>query len=99
MDEEFKAQTLQAINDLHSINKQRLNRLLACEALLHSMIQVLDHRALAALSEEYDATLDRLATQLAPEYQQPERWADFSAAIEERQKQIRLKTGHTPGAD
>lgn len=91
MDEEFKAKTIQAINDLHSINKQHLNRLLACEALLQSLIQLVDPQALAALSEEYDATLDRLATQLAPEYQQPERWADFSAAIEDRKKLIQQK--------
>lgn len=91
MDEDFKAQTIKAINDLQSLGTQRLNRLLACEALLQSLIQLVDPQALAALAGEYDDHLGILAAQLAPKYQQPDRWTHFSAAIEARLQRIQQK--------
>lgn len=98
MDEDFKAQTVTAIKDLHSMNMQHLNRQLACEALLHSMIQRVEPAALAGLLEEYESTLDRLAAQLPPKYQQPQRWAGFSDAITQRLQSLGIvpKTA-TPG--
>ena len=99
MDEDFKAQTLKAINDLHSIERQHLNRLLACEALLHSLIAPVDPQALAALGEEYDATIDRMASTLEPKYQQPHLWAAFADAIADRQRRTQaLPPSRTPGA-
>ena len=84
--DDFKKQTIKAINDQASLNLQLLNRLLACEALLQSMFQLLDHSALATLAEEYDAHLDRMASQFPPNFQRPQFWSDYSAAIAARQK-------------
>lgn len=88
MDAEFKAQTLKAIHDLHSTNKKSLNRLLACEAMLHSLIQLLDRQGLAALGEEYHQAVDRLASQLPPQFQERQYWGEFATAIEDRAQHL-----------
>lgn len=79
-------QIVQAIKALESAQKQHLNRLLACEALLYSFLERTDHQALAGLAEEYDMALDRLAEQLPPSLQVPELWQGFALAIADRRK-------------
>ena len=58
---------------------------MACEALGHALIQLMDPPLLEILGEEYENALLRLAAQLEPRFQQPELWKDFSNAIEELQ--------------
>lgn len=79
-------QIVQAIKALESAQKQHLNRLLACEALLYSFLERTDHQALAGLAEEYDMALDRLAEQLSPSLQVPALWQGFALAIADRRK-------------
>ena len=79
-------QIIKAIKELESAQKKQLNRLLACEALLHSFLARTDPQALADLAEEYDMALDRLAEQLPPQIQLPELWRSFAIAIADLRK-------------
>lgn len=91
-------QIIQAIKGLESSQIKQLNRLLACEALLYSLLERLDHQALAGVSEEYDLALDRLAEQLTPSLQMPELWQGFALAIADRRK-AGAPHNQQPGAD
>ena len=82
-----------AIKSLESAQKQHLNRLMACEALGHALIQLMDPPLLEILGEEYEGALLKLASQLNPKFQQPELWKDFSNAIEELQSFLLRKNG------
>lgn len=95
--DEFQKQTIKAINDQAPLNLQLLNRLLACEALLQSMLQLLDHAALTTLGEEYDAHLDRMASQFPPNFQRPQFWSDYSDAIAARKKWLLDVQAKKPG--
>ncbi|MFM2450572.1 MAG: hypothetical protein RIS44_3022 [Pseudomonadota bacterium] len=77
-----------AISQLESSQKKALNRQLACEALLYSLLEVVPKEVLPLLEEEYESALVRLAEQLPPTLQIPELWEEFSKAIAD-QKQIR----------
>ncbi len=79
-------QIIQAIKDLESSQKKQLNRLLACEALLHSFLERTDRQALPGLAEGYDMALIRLAEQLPPQIQLPHLWQGFALAIEDLRK-------------
>lgn len=75
-----------AIRELGHSQTQLLNRLLACEALLHSLVLRLDPAAVAGVLEEYEQALDRLASQLPPRLQMPQLWQDFADALGDRQR-------------
>jgi hypothetical protein len=98
MDEDFKAQTVKAIKDLHAMNMQHLNRQLAFEGLMTAMLDRIQPEALAGLLEEYEQACDRLAAQLDPKWQMPHLWQQWSDAITERMQSLRTapKTA-TPG--
>ncbi|MBB5204430.1 hypothetical protein HNQ51_001744 [Inhella inkyongensis] len=78
--------THRAIRELGHSQTQILNRLLACEALLHSLVLRLEPAAVAGVLEEYEQALDRLATQLPPRLQMPQLWQGFAAALTDRQR-------------
>lgn len=84
--DDFKIQTIKSINDLHSLNKQQMNRLLAVEGLLHALLNRVQPEALSGLLEEYEQACDRLATQLDPKFQMPQYWREWSTAITDLQK-------------
>lgn len=71
-----------AVRELGHAQTQHLNRLLACEALLHALLLRLDPRAAAGVAEEYDQALDCMAAQLAPSLQMPDLWRPFADALE-----------------
>lgn len=83
-DEEFRAQTVKAINDLHALLGQVLSRQLALQALGSAMLGVVHPAALVRLREEFDEEVVHLTMLLAPQYQRPEFWEDVAAAIEAR---------------
>lgn len=91
-------QIIKAIKELESSQKKQMNRILACEALLEALVSGIDPQALAALAEEYDAAMDRLAAALAPSVQLPELWQQWSTLIADRRKQIAATGPQTPGA-
>jgi hypothetical protein len=95
----FEEQAIQAIKDLQQAHKRNLNRQLAFEALMGSMLERIHPDALEGLLEEYEAACDRLAAQLRPEMQEPDVWQQWSDAITERQKSLRALQLNTPGAD
>ncbi len=72
-----------ALQEMHSLQVKHLNRVMACEALLHSMLQLVPTNALGPLEDEYDQAIDRLASGLPPRQQRKELWAEFSKAIAE----------------
>lgn len=79
MDQQTKI--IQAIRDLDSSQKQQLNRLLACEAMLVAIVRRLEPQALAGVLEEYEAAIDRAAALLEPRLQMPEVWQQMSDVI------------------
>ncbi len=85
-DEEFRVQTIKAINDLHGLLGQVLSRQLALQALGGALLGVVHPAVLAHLREEFDNEVVHLATLLSPKYQRPEFWEDIAAAIEARIK-------------
>ena len=85
-------QIIQAIKALESSQKKQLNRLLACEAMVYSMLYRMSPAALAGLAEEYDQAIDRLAAQVPPQIQMPELWSEFAVAIED----LRKRDGQVP---
>jgi hypothetical protein len=82
-----EAQIIQAIKDLQSAQKTQLNRHLACEAMVYSLLYRTDPAALAGLAEEYDLAIDRLAEQIPPHLQLPQVWSEFASAIADLRKQ------------
>jgi hypothetical protein len=70
-----------ALEQLASAQKKAMNRQLACEALLYSLLEVVPKESLPRLEEEYDEALLRLAEQVPPSLQLPELWHEFSKAI------------------
>jgi hypothetical protein len=85
------AQIEKAIHELGSANIKAMNRMLACEALLYSLLEYIDPKVLSALEQEYDAALVRLAEQVPPHLQRPELWQEFLTAIQDLQKRKRVK--------
>ena len=78
----FEEQATEAIKSLQKAHMEQLNRLLACEAMLVAMIRRMPPQALPGLSEEYSAAIDRMAAQLDPDLQRPEKWEEHSEALE-----------------
>lgn len=96
---DFEKTTTKAINALHYLQKEHLNRQLAIEALLTAMLARVQPEALQGLLEEYDAACDRLASQLPVRFQQPRHWQRWSDAITDRQKSLQQAIQpNTPGA-
>ena len=91
-----QGQMLQAIKALESSQKQQLNRLLACEALLVAIVRRLAPQALAGVLEEYDAALDRAAAQLDPALQLPEVWAQMSDGLRDYARSTGAAQGMPP---
>ncbi|WP_293998632.1 hypothetical protein [Sphaerotilus sp.] len=75
-----------AIENLASAQKKAMNRQLASEALLYSLLEIVPVEMLQKLEDEYDAALLRLAEQVPPSLQIPELWEDFSKAIAGQKK-------------
>lgn len=82
-----------AIKSLEKTQQKHLNRLMACEALGHALIQLMDPPLLEILGEEYENSLLRLAENLEPKFQQPELWENFSDAIKELQSFLARQNG------
>lgn len=75
-----------AIENLASAQKKAMNRQLASEAMLYSLLEIVPVEMLQKLEDEYDAALLRLAEQVPPILQIPELWEDFSKAIADQKK-------------
>lgn len=89
-------QIITAVKALESSQKQQLNRLLACEALLVAIVRRLAPQALAGVLEEYDAALDRAAAQLDPALQLPEVWAQMSDGLRDYARSTGAAQGMPP---
>ena len=83
MNDAFKAEVTKAITDLQNINKQHLNRQLAFEGLMTALLHRVQPEALAGLQEEYEQACDHVAAQLAPQWQMPALWHQWSSKIEQ----------------
>lgn len=88
-----QAQIIQAIRDLESSQKQQLNRLLACEAMLVAVVRRLAPQALAGVLEEYDAAIDRVAALLEPKLQMPDVWQQMSDGLRDYAKSLDTAQG------
>lgn len=86
MDEENKYD--KALRELASAQTQHLNRQLALEAFAHSLIQLLSPAQAAAVLDEYEQGLDRLAHQVPPNMQRPGLWDDLRHGLEDRSKPV-----------
>lgn len=93
----FEEQTIKAIKDLQHFQKQHLNRQLAFEAMLESMLARVQPEALPGLLAEYEAACDRLATFLEPQHQMPDIWRQWTVALENQinRNQMPPMTGRT----
>lgn len=96
--EKFQAETIKAITDLQAMCRQALSRQLALGAVVRAILPVLPPEALAQLEEEFDASVDHLAAQLEPRYQQPRYWQEWSALIASLREQHRQPPPTAPGA-
>lgn len=80
--EQFK----KALAELASAQTQHLNRQLALEAFAHSLVLQLNPAQAAAVLDEYEQGLDRIAHQVPPRQQRPALWDDLKHALEDRCK-------------
>ncbi|MCK6431876.1 MAG: hypothetical protein L6Q68_02425 [Aquabacterium sp.] len=69
------------LRSLGSAQTAQLNRLLACEALLHSLIQLIDLPALRTLERHFDDSISQAMAQLPPGTQAAAVWSDLAATI------------------
>jgi hypothetical protein len=74
---------VKTLTQVQSILVEHANRVLACEALLFSMLNRIDPAALPGLAEQYDAAILRGAEQMPPSLQRPEIWDRFAGEIED----------------
>lgn len=86
-------QLKKALVELASAQTQHLNRQLALEALAHSLVLQLNPAQAAAVLDEYEQGLDRIAHQVPPRQQRPALWDDLRLALEAQCK----PPGHPPG--
>lgn len=84
----FEQEVMQAITDLRNTQLTHLNRQLATEAMLEALLDRVEPKALAAIAEEYDAALIRLAEGLPPDMQRPDLWKQWSTLLSNRQQYI-----------
>ena len=96
--EKFQAETIKAIKDLQETFGQTLSRQLALGAVLRALVTQVPPAALVRLQEEFDAEVDHQAALLAPEFQRPQFWQEWSDVIEARRKQLAHANGQTPPA-
>lgn len=96
--EQFQAETIKAITDLQETFAQTLSRQLALGAVLRALVAQVPLAALVRLQEEFDAEVDHQAALLAPEFQRPQFWQEWSDVIEARRKQLAHANGQTPPA-
>lgn len=85
---DFQRQTIKAIADLQETFGQTLSRQLALGALMKAVLGQVPLAGLVALQEEYEAEVDHQAASLAPQYQRPQFWSEWSELIEARRKQL-----------
>jgi len=89
----FEEQATKAIKDLQNFQIRISNRQLAFEALLEAFLARTIPEALPGLLDEYEMALDRLATYLPPQHQQPDEWKLWRTWLE---NQIRLRGAKPP---
>jgi hypothetical protein len=76
-------QIIAAIRALDGRQTEQLNRLLACESLMHSLIQILTLPALLEIARHFDDSLSQAMSQLAPLSQRPRVWSDLEATLQD----------------
>lgn len=72
---------IRALRELNSTQSKHLSRLLACEALLYSLLPLVPKEAVAALEERFEHARDVAMSQVPPNKQHPTVWEPFAEAI------------------
>lgn len=82
-----------ALAELHSHHSKMLNRLLACEAVLHGLIRLMQPAELRELAQHLDDSVPQAMAQLPPAAQQMSVWEDLHATIENTAERRRTAPG------